>query len=748
MNRSQFDTGKPHQQKVSNWVRRRLADTKGRIFAFPTRHYQEEVDQYGVILADAVGLGKTWESLAATALLLYESAKERRGGGKRQNQRRKPAKVLVLCPPGLVSKWMDELSRPHAFRRCLETWVNKQASEKRTFVKETFLRAYPIRRPNDLMGLQQQKKMRGKLNLPSGVYVCNWNVLLRGAGPGYSRRAAFPRQDWEIVIVDEAHHPQARKALTKLDHRRFNIMFLTATPFQLDPKGFHPLLGAIIDRSKHTTAHKVFNRKPLKEFVEAVKQFYGASGSEHWDENLPIGTIKRDAERHLQQVLTRNRLTSRTRQYYLVGTDGNVYHLPESLDHLKENDLRELRCHMIEARPKFQEWYLQNRLELSVRKGKARTFVATKLRQMLSTKRQAEEALRRLANGAPFAPPGAPRADALRQWADRQVKKDLEQFVQDGWPRKILVFTSFVDNARHELHRGLHQAITRASQEIQQEPKWREMAKQAPERIDRLVKVIKEKLDDLESRANDRQSSHKIRGLLREVEQWLKAVERWKSGTLRRDMFGQPHFVQLVKEYFCQGLERICHYIDEPNEDIGSDQQDWQRRLRNREIDRLRATLGNLRDQAFVGTYTGHDDQKERDATGEAFRSPIGPLALVASNVGSEGIDLQTFSAHLLHFDIEWNPAKMEQREGRLDRVGRKLPGPVNVYYLLVGKTYDERMLHQLVARQRWHGVLLGRPAGVLYREKNGSEDTPWANSATVRKLTLDLRPRDARGSP
>lgn len=247
MSRSQFDTGKPHQQKVSNWVRRRLADSKGRIFAFPSRQHQEEVDQYGVILADAVGLGKTWESLAAAALLLYESAKETRGGRKRQTRRRRPAKVLVLCPPGLVSKWMDELSRPHAFRQCLEEWVKKQAPEKRAFIKETFSRVYPVRRASDLMGLEPQKKKKGKLNLPSGIYVCNWNVLLRGSGPGYSRHAAFPCQDWEVVIVDEAHHPEARKA-TKPDcraprcrdcaqprclHRPSDVMFLTATPFQL-----------------------------------------------------------------------------------------------------------------------------------------------------------------------------------------------------------------------------------------------------------------------------------------------------------------------------------------------------------------------------------------------------------------------------------------------------------------------------------------------------------------------------------
>lgn len=64
----------------------------------------------------------------------------------------------------------------------------------------------------------------------------------------------------------------------------------------------------------------------------------------------------------------------------------------------------------------------------------------------------------------------------------------------------------------------------------------------------------------------------------------------------------------------------------------------------------------------------------------------------------------------------------MEQREGRIDRLGRALKEPARIYYLLVKNTYDERMFHQLIARQRWHGVPLGRKALQL-----GKADAPEA---------------------
>ena len=55
-----------------------------------------------------------------------------------------------------------------------------------------------------------------------------------------------------------------------------------------------------------------------------------------------------------------------------------------------------------------------------------------------------------------------------------------------------------------------------------------------------------------------------------------------------------------------------------------------------------------------------------------AFNDPANPVRVrVATDVACEGINLQETARLLLHFDIPWNPARLEQRNGRLDRHGQ-----------------------------------------------------------------------------
>ena len=65
-----FKTGKDFQETTAIWARQRLADSHGRQFLV-------RGDQEGVLLADGVGMGKTWEALAAAALILYKKRPKR-----------------------------------------------------------------------------------------------------------------------------------------------------------------------------------------------------------------------------------------------------------------------------------------------------------------------------------------------------------------------------------------------------------------------------------------------------------------------------------------------------------------------------------------------------------------------------------------------------------------------------------------------------------------------------------------------
>ena len=65
------------------------------------------------------------------------------------------------------------------------------------------------------------------------------------------------------------------------------------------------------------------------------------------------------------------------------------------------------------------------------------------------------------------------------------------------------------------------------------------------------------------------------------------------------------------------------------------------------------------------------DDQKEDNVT--EFRLIDHCLVLICDESGGEGRNF-AFADHLLHYDLPWQIATLEQRIGRLDRLGRSMP--------------------------------------------------------------------------
>jgi hypothetical protein len=73
-----------------------------------------------------------------------------------------------------------------------------------------------------------------------------------------------------------------------------------------------------------------------------------------------------------------------------------------------------------------------------------------------------------------------------------------------------------------------------------------------------------------------------------------------------------------------------------------------------------------------VRSLFGGMDDAERDEVKRAFNDPADPVRiLVATDAAAEGLNLQETARYLLHFDVPWNPARLEQRNGRLDRHGQ-----------------------------------------------------------------------------
>ncbi|MBN9519357.1 hypothetical protein J0H58_12680 [bacterium] len=112
-------------------------------------------------------------------------------------------------------------------------------------------------------------------------------------------------------------------------------------------------------------------------------------------------------------------------------------------------------------------------------------------------------------------------------------------------------------------------------------------------------------------------------------------------------------------------------------------------------------------------------ETQNRDRYYLGFNTPYRPEILVSTSVGQEGIDLHRECRHVIHHDMCWNPATIEQRTGRVDRIGSKVErerigtedgeGPtleIAVPYLAA--TYDERMFEELYRRAQLFEVTLG----------------------------------------
>jgi len=107
----------------------------------------------------------------------------------------------------------------------------------------------------------------------------------------------------------------------------------------------------------------------------------------------------------------------------------------------------------------------------------------------------------------------------------------------------------------------------------------------------------------------------------------------------------------------------------------------------------------------------------------EKFAKPSGPNVLLSSEVASEGVDLQ-FAYILINYDLPWNPMKVEQRIGRIDRLGQESK-KIFIWNLFYNNTIDDRIYNRLYVRLKIFEHSLGDLEAVIGEK--------------IQKLTWDL---------
>ncbi len=134
-------------------------------------------------------------------------------------------------------------------------------------------------------------------------------------------------------------------------------------------------------------------------------------------------------------------------------------------------------------------------------------------------------------------------------------------------------------------------------------------------------------------------------------------------------------------------------------------------------------TVGN------VQVATGATKRDIRLRLMRAFNTPFFPDILVCSQVMGEGVDLQRHCRHVIHHDLAWNPSAIEQRTGRIDRLGCKAEGqePIHVYLPYLAGAADERQYRVMTERDQWFRVVMGQDevARLITPDSNVSAPLP-----------------------
>jgi superfamily II DNA or RNA helicase len=153
-------------------------------------------------------------------------------------------------------------------------------------------------------------------------------------------------------------------------------------------------------------------------------------------------------------------------------------------------------------------------------------------------------------------------------------------------------------------------------------------------------------------------------------------------------------------------------------------------------------TMEYLRDflvdryQGLLATYSGEggrlfDDGKWTIVTKDAITKRLrqGKLrVLLCTDAASEGLNLQAAGA-VINYDLPWNPSKVEQRIGRVDRIGQTLT-EIRVVNFFLQDSVDQRVYEVLRNRCKMFEGFIGRMQPVL---------------AKAQKMLLGREPADTR---
>ncbi|MDQ0158611.1 DEAD/DEAH box helicase [Alkalibacillus salilacus] len=112
---------------------------------------------------------------------------------------------------------------------------------------------------------------------------------------------------------------------------------------------------------------------------------------------------------------------------------------------------------------------------------------------------------------------------------------------------------------------------------------------------------------------------------------------------------------------------------------------------------------------------------------------------LITTDAGTEGLNLQ-YCHHMIHYDLPWNPMRLEQRIGRIHRYGQTQD--INIYYLILSNTIEEHIWEVLYEKLSAFEGLIGEIDHILssYGLSNFEDEITTIYEESRSKAEADIK--------
>ena len=618
------------------------------------------------LLADEVGLGKTIEA----GLILKEL--EARGLGE---------KILIVVPASLRDQWRGEMA--------IKFNEQFQIYDGGT-IRENLKRdpnANPWERDNQIItSLQYARQQTTEANQPTG----------RKRGHQVQSSRWIDEVDWDVVIFDEAHHLRrylkgstlnSGREITRsyrlgqaLAERTKSLLLLTATPLQLSQYDTYSLIE-LLDPSLFPSFESFIEYMSAEgwQAIAQADQLLRQFGSGLATEAEVLAALSRPSvsDPRLSPILAALAGWSNTDDAFAVELIIHAYQKAGGGQKVSSKRLREsfASC-LVEHRAEFHSW-VEKQHKLS------QIMIRNRKREVLKGE---------------FVERRACKVEVKLDPEERELYDLVSAYIKSSYARitgptralgfVLTTFRKLLVSSSRAVAASLERRAMRIEDALQS--------------AHELTKDLSE--DELEERADTLESIEQLDDLFSLTGGLSSTEAQSEIGTLR-DLAARARAISNDSKAV-ELLAAVKPILDSDS---------TEKVLVFTQFRETQTYLQELfkKEGYRVALFHGEDSSRtyrKRDEF-ERFKKDPKIRIMISTEVGGEGLNFQ-FCHVMFNYDLPWNPMRIEQRIGRLDRIGQTRD--VLVYNFFLGDTIDARILTVLQDRIRLFEETIGNLDPIL----------------------------------